>query len=329
MRKNLRHLQRAALVVAVLATVPYLVLKLLWLNGSTVGMTDSGGLDEMGSTRFVAGNSITVLLMLVAAVFVVALTRSWADRVPARLVIVLAAGATGLLGPILVGLPIGMAVEAVAMGDVRPAADTGLSPWVFGLVYTGFGLLGLTMAFLVILHVLDRWGSLISQPPRTPLWPAVLAGAVGLLPFGIAMTYWGLAGPGTSGPQGMVMPAQRTVLVVTGILGIAAFVVPTLSDSARRWPRLAWLTTWTGCCIAALQGPAQILLAQRGEVEPAVALIAVLSTPGACIYGLSILNQRLSRMPSGGADGATTGLSGSPTPSGPRETRPRGSSRRP
>jgi hypothetical protein len=185
------------------------------------------------------------------------------------------------------------------------------------------------MAVLVVLHVLERWGPLIQQAPQPPRWPATLAGAVGLLPFGAAMTYWGLSGPGSNGPQGMDLPAQRTVLAVTGILGIAAFVVPALSDSARRWPRLAWLTTWTGCCITALQGPAQILLAQRGEVEPAVALIAVLSTPGACVYGLSILNQRLSRMPSGGADGATAGPSGSPTRSGPREARPRGSSRRP
>jgi hypothetical protein len=162
------------------------------------------------------------------------------------------------------------------------------------MVYSGFGVLGLAMAVLVARHVLDRWGSLISRPPRRPSWTATLAGAAGLLPFGAAMGYWGLAGPGSNGPQGMDLPAPRTVLVVTGLLSIAAFVVPTLSDSTRRWPRLAWLTTWTGCCVAALQGPAQILLAQGGRVEPVVAVIAVLSTPGACIYGLSILNQQLS-----------------------------------
>jgi hypothetical protein len=167
-----------------------------------------------------------------------------------------------------------------------------LATWVFGVVYLGFGLLGLAMAVLVILHVLDRWGSQISQPPRRPSWPSMLAGTVGLLPFGAAMSYWGLSGPGTSGPQGMDLPAQRTVLVVTGIMSMAAFVVPILSNSARRWPRLAWLITWTGCCVAALQGPTQILLAQGGVLERAVAIVAVLATPGACIYGLSILKER-------------------------------------
>jgi hypothetical protein len=91
------HLHRAAFLAAVLATLPYLVLKLLWLTGSKIGTTDRDGADELSSTGFVAGNSITVLLMVVAAVFVVLLTRSWANRVPARLVFVLAAGATGLL----------------------------------------------------------------------------------------------------------------------------------------------------------------------------------------------------------------------------------------
>jgi hypothetical protein len=261
----------------------------LWLTGSKIGTTDRHGQDELSSTRFVAGNTITVLLMLVAALFVVALTRSWANRVPTRLVFVLSAGATGLLGPILIGLPVGLAVQAVSEGEVRPAQDTGMAPWVFGVVYCGFGLLGIAMAVLVIAHVLDRWGTLISQPPRRPPWPSSVAGAAGLLPFGAAMSFWGLAGPGNSGPQGMDLPTQRTVLLVTGVLSIAALVVPMVSAVAGRWPRLAWLTTWTGCCIAAFQGPAQVLLAQGGKVEPAVAVIAVLSTPGACIYGLAVL----------------------------------------
>ena len=297
MRDRHPYLQRAALFAAVVATVPYVVLKVLWLTGSTIGTTDRQGRDALSSTRYVAGNSITVVLMVVAAVFVVALTRSWANRVPARLVFVLAAGATGLLSPILVGLPVGLAVQAVVSGDVTPAEDAGMAPWVFGVVYCGFGLLGLAMAVLVIAHVLDRWGSLTTRRPRRPWWPLTLAGAVGLLPFGAAMTFWGLAGPGNSGPQGMDQPAQRTVLLVTGMLSIAAFVAPMLSSVASRWPRLAWLITWTGCCVAALQGLTQILLAQGGKVEPAVAVIAVLTTPGACLHGLGILNQRLSENP--------------------------------
>ncbi len=61
MRKHRLHLQRAAVFTAVLATLPYLLLKLLWLTGSKIGTTDRPGQDEPSSTRFVAGNSITTL----------------------------------------------------------------------------------------------------------------------------------------------------------------------------------------------------------------------------------------------------------------------------
>ena len=125
-------------MLAVLATMPDLILKPLWLSGSTIGVTDDAGLAEMHSARFVAGNTITLLLMALAAAFVVALTRPWADRVPASVVFVLGAGATGLLAPILLGMPLGLALQALVHGEVRPSGDTGLAPWVFGIVYSGF-----------------------------------------------------------------------------------------------------------------------------------------------------------------------------------------------
>ena len=288
--------QRVALATAVLATVPYLALKLLWLGGSTVGVTSSAGLEEMHSTRYLAGNLITVLLMVIATAFAVALTRPWASRVPAALVFVLGAGATGLLAPILLGLPLGLALQSASGVEVQSGDDNGLAPWVYGIVYTGFAVLGLAMAVLVIAHVLDRWGHLISQPPRPPSRRATIAGAAGLLPFAAAMTYWGLFGPGRNGPLGLDLPASRTVLVVTGLLAAAAYVVPLVSEHAQHWPRTAWLITWTGCCVAALQGPALLLLAQNGKIQPAVATVAALATPAACVYGLSILTGRLRKV---------------------------------
>ena len=90
-----RRLECAALVVAVAATVPSLVLKLLWLSRSNVGMTDGEQADEMHSTRFLVGNSATVGPMLVEAGLVVALTRPWAERLPAGLMLVLGGGAPG------------------------------------------------------------------------------------------------------------------------------------------------------------------------------------------------------------------------------------------
>ena len=290
-----RQVQNAAVVAALIATVPYVVLKVMWLCGSTVGIADGGHLEQMQSTRFQVGNSVTVALMLVGAGLVVALTRSWAERVPAKVVLVLGAGATGLLAPIVLGLPLGLVAQWLAEGEVTPAEGEGLEPWVFGVVYSGFGLLAVVMGALLLEHVARRWGHLIRKPPERTSWPATLAGAFGLLPFAVAMVSWGSFGPQGSGPQGMDQPAQRTVLVVTGILSGAGFVLPYASRWACRWPRATWLTAWTGCCIAALQGPAQLLLAQGGKAEPAVTAIALLSTPGACVYGGNLLRRRLVR----------------------------------
>ncbi|MGW3482901.1 hypothetical protein [Rhodococcus indonesiensis] len=288
-------LQQTALAVAVAATVPYVVLKLLWLTGSTVGTIDAAGSAEMAGARFVAGNGITVVLMLIAVIFLAALTRPWARQVPAALVFVLGAGATGLLAPILLGLPLGLAVQLAVTGEAQPAGDSGLAPWVFGIVYSGFGVLAVATAVLVLTHVTERWGHLLVSPPRRPPTPATVAGALGLVPFGVAMGYWGVVGPGGSGPQGMELPAQRTVLVVTGVLSVAAFVVPFLF--ARRWPRLAWLIVWTGCCVTALQSPTQILLAHGGQVPPAVAALALAAAPGAGFYGLGVLHRHLTPSP--------------------------------
>lgn len=308
-----RALQRVALATAVAAATPYTVLKVLWLAGSEVGLTSESGSSEMTSGRFVAGNAITVALIAVAVGFLVALTRPGARRVPAPAVFVLGAGATGLLAPILLGLPLGLLVQSVVTGEVRPE-EQGLAPWVFGVVYAGFGVLAAATAVIVAAHVVERWGHLLRTPPPTPPLPAVAAGAVGMLPFVAAMLLWGVLGPGESGPQGMDLPAQRTVLVTSAVLGLAAFLVPLVPGRLRAWTRTAWLLTWTGCCVVALQGPTQILLAQGGDVAPAVAAIAVLSTPGACLYGLAVLRTHLSAR--GTADG------GSPTDRGSRPWTP-------
>jgi hypothetical protein len=287
-------LRRASLAAATLAITPYVALKLAWIAGSEIGMTSGAEAAVMSDARFVVGNVITIGLMMVALGFVVALTRSWARRVPAWLVLVLGGGATGLLAPVLLGLPLGLLIQLAVGGRVEPGDDRGLDPWVFGVVYSGFGLLAVAISVLLGLYVVDRWGHLISAPPEPPSSVAIGVGALGLLPFGAAMAFWGIAGPGSTGPLGMDEPVQRTVLVVIGVLSVAAFGAPILGWRADRWPRATWLTTWVGCCIAALQGPAMILLARDGDVQPFVALTALLATPGSCVYGLGILRRRTS-----------------------------------
>ena len=200
------------------------------------------------------------------------------------------AGATGLLAPILLGLPIGVALQFLVRHTVSTGAEGNLEPWVFALVYTGFGLLGIALAALLGLYVLDRWHRLVAAPPPKPSTWVLVLGALGLLPFGVAMLWWGLAGAGTVGPQGMDSLEQRVFLLVTGSLAILGFGAPLVSATDR--PRLAWLVTWVGCTVTALQGPTQLLLARGGDPQPLVALITLAATPGSCAYGLAFLRAR-------------------------------------
>ena len=284
--------QRLTFGCAVAAAVPYAVLKLLWLTGSTLGMTPDASAGEMSGTRYFVGNIATVGMVVVAIGLLFSLTRPWANRIPGAVVLVLGAGATGLLAPILVGMPSGLLIQTAVGGTPGPA-DQGLVPWVFALVYAGFCVLAAAVAVIGGTYVVQRWGSLLTDPPPAPSGLVVICGGVGMLPFALAMAYWAVSGPGDSGPQGMEQPAQRTVLFVTAALTLIAFITPLGPRCIQRWPRTAWLMTWTGCCVAALQGPTQILLAQGGSIEPLVVVIAVAATPGASLYGLAVLRRRL------------------------------------
>lgn len=284
--------QIVALLLVVVAVVPYITLKLLWLGGATIGLTSSAALTELHSGRMMAGNGITIVLELLAVGLALVLTRPWGRRVPAWLVVGLGAGATGLLAPILLGLPLGGVLQLVVRGNVHTGGMDNMSPWVFALAYGGFGLLAIAIALLAWGYALARWGYILDGPPPRPAGWSILVGAFGLLPFAAAMLWWGLLGPGTTGPQGMDALAQRTALVVTGLLAAAGFAAPLLARASARQPHAAWLIAWAGCTTAALQGPTEVLLANGGHPPPAIILIALVTTPASCAYGLLVLRRR-------------------------------------
>ena len=284
-----------ALGAVVVAVVPYLALKVLWLTGANVGVEDETAQAELHTTRMVVGNNITIGLELLAVALAVTLTRGWGRRLPAWIVLGAGAGATGLLAPVLLGLPLGSLVQLAVDGDVHTAGMDHLSPWVFATVYGGFGLMAAAIAVLAWRYAAIRWDHVLRRPPGPPRPWAVVTGALGLVPFGVAMLWWGVIGPGASGPQGMDAPVQRTTLVVTGLLVVGGFLAPLLGALARYTPRGAWLLTWVGCTTAALQAPTQVLLANGGRPTPALVLMGILTVPGSAGYGLVLLRRRLAQ----------------------------------
>ena len=154
------HLPTALAAVAVAACVPYAALKIAWLTGSDVGVRA----DALGSGTMQVANTLTLVMELVAAALAVALVRPIGLRIPAPVVLVPMAVGTGLLGGILVLLPIeavraltGLTEHAERTGPPAPETEPLIAGWVYAVVYTGFAVLGLALLAIFAIHVTRRW----------------------------------------------------------------------------------------------------------------------------------------------------------------------------
>ncbi|MEU7055511.1 hypothetical protein [Streptomyces sp. NPDC046197] len=169
-----RRILRAAAIVSCL---PYLGLKTAWIAGSRLGIPKGSSLLEHPTTMVVA-NGLTVLMDASVVVLALVLTRPWGLRVPAWAPAFPVWVATGLLAPIMTGFPLQLLVKILG-GTVNKSSGTGQGPfldeWVFGVVYTGFIVQGLTLGTLTLLYARDRWGHLWRGRVRE--LPAGLIGA--------------------------------------------------------------------------------------------------------------------------------------------------------
>ncbi|MFI7615834.1 hypothetical protein ACIBP6_31885 [Nonomuraea terrae] len=278
-----------------MSCLPYLIFKVAWLSGSTIGITSAEGAATMNDPRHLVGNYLTVAMDLLAIGLAVVLPRPISHRLPAWLVLVPAWGATGLLAPIVLGLPVGLLVQLVTGTDVPVGSGDGLAGWVFVIIYGGFGVLGCCLAVLVLLHAMDRWGHIFTSGPRPPR-PAVSAiCAVPLLGYGLALLIWAIAGPEAGGPAGFESPAQRTVLAVTGLLVAIGYATPLARGFVARHPRWAVGATWAGCSVATLSGPTFVALSHDGVVRIPLLIAAVVSAVAGLLYSIALLRVTSSR----------------------------------
>ncbi|QYC38779.1 hypothetical protein Nocox_05760 [Nonomuraea coxensis DSM 45129] len=291
---NRSALRAVVLVVAVVSCLPYLIFKVAWLAGSTVGITDAGGQALMNDPRHVAGNYVTVAMDLAAIALAVVLGRPIGHRLPAWLLLVPAWGATGLLAPIVLGLPAGLLVQGVTGTAVPAGSGDGLAGWVFVIIYGGFGVLGCCLAVLVLLHAMERWPrTFATGPSPTNRTIAAICG-VPLLGYALALVVWAVAGPGAGGPAGFESPAQRTVLAVTGLLVAVGYVTPRARGFVGRHPGWAVVLTWTGCGVATLSGPTFVALSHDGIVRVPVLAAAVASVVAGLLYSIVLLRSAAS-----------------------------------
>ncbi|WP_093862620.1 hypothetical protein [Streptomyces sp. TLI_053] len=215
-----------ASAVAVAATVPYLGLKLLWLTGHPVGAGDGDAMDDLWLV-----NLLTFGMDTVAVLLALSFVRPWGRRAPAGLVAFPMWVATGLLGTLLVALPLFLLATLLLGPDqAPPGTDDGPSGWVFPVVYGGFAVQGLALITGFLLYARERWAGLlrhdrIGDLPRSPTLTTQRAFACVAAPLAAgvaaARVYWACGGT-TGLPLEWQEYRGRGVAVMDGVTALMA-----------------------------------------------------------------------------------------------------------
>lgn len=250
--------------ISAVCCLPYLVLKVVSALGMPVGVTDRSLLHSSG---WVAENAVMAVIQLAGLLLVLTLTRPWARRLPAWLLLFPAWVGTGLLFPVVVGTVVRLFSPPQASGgDVD-----GLQPWVFVMVYSGFTAQGIALAIAFACHVRAHWGRLLGdrtgqvlarRAARDRSWPdqhlrqiAQAVAALAAVPA-VAYSYWAAGGSlGRSGTQ----PHPASALQAAGVMAAVITVIGLLGLAGRWGHRIRfWLPatlTWLGSgALAAFDG---------------------------------------------------------------------------
>jgi hypothetical protein len=226
--EGMRIIRYVAGYAAVAAALPYVVLKISWLTGSTVGFNTAtpveDGFDEL--------NAATMVMAMVAIAVALALTHRWGERLPAPLVLFPMWVGSGLLGPILIGVPV-----AVAIAGIRgePIFDGGIvEGWIYKMVYAGFIVQGAALLTAFALYARRRWASI--HIGRSDALGVLLGTTAGLLLFGVGSLYlvW-IADSPLNGVMGVlsVLGGVAMLMLVRGKGGWGAIVFAWLGSGAN------------------------------------------------------------------------------------------------
>ncbi|MBT2443392.1 hypothetical protein J7E93_25515 [Streptomyces sp. ISL-36] len=150
--------RRILRTLAEVACLPYIALKIAWVAGSEIGIP-AGSVLLDHRTLLIVVNSVSVIADALVVVLALLLTQPWGLRVRAWLLAVPVWAATGLLAPIMIGFPAQMATSLFTGPQRHESGGRPfLDEWVFGVVYGGFIVQGITLGTLFFLYTRDRWG---------------------------------------------------------------------------------------------------------------------------------------------------------------------------
>lgn len=232
---------RALCVGAVLSTLPYAVLKLMWLGGSRIGLNDPSFANTL--TMHVA-NTLTLGLDLAGAALAITFATRRGQRAPAALVTFPMWVGYGLLGQILLFVPLTVIGGTVG---TRPSDGSGpIDGWVYASVYAGFTGLGLFLLPAFALYARNRWAAMFSARlirtrivDRPTAWVATLTATMGAV---------SLAAVVPVGPDAARMFGIEGVLSFVAAAGL--FVLATGRAQVKAWVPVLAAFTGTGALFA-------------------------------------------------------------------------------
>lgn len=214
-RTTTQRLQKALTTISILACAPYLGLKLCWLLGFQIGLSDAAA--GWGATMWII-NLGTAFMEGYALFLAVTFVAPWRHRIPAATVLVPMWIACGFLAIIVVGFPLQLLLGTNDDMSNAPQASPGLiEDWVFSMVYAGFFVLGLSLITNFLIHARERY---LPSVRRATGGEFTLLGAVTLAVAIIVVKATNVAESGLAG-SGLA----EAVMIVVAVAVVPAFVV--------------------------------------------------------------------------------------------------------
>ncbi|MER8045138.1 hypothetical protein [Streptomyces sp. NPDC094032] len=231
--------------LAIVACLPYITLKAVWVAGGRVGIPDGSVLLDHPTMMAVA-NGVSVLADAVVVLLALLLTRPWGLRVRAWTLAFPMWAATGLIGPIMIAYPAQLVVSLLGGsgdGSSGPPREPFLDSWVFPVVYGGFIVQGLSLGTLFALYARERWGRVwrgrLGELPAATGGPVVRAVAVAgallaLVPATLCVLWASGLTSGLSPDLAAQYDADRAVVDAVRALLLVVAAVATLLLVLRR-----------------------------------------------------------------------------------------------
>ncbi|MER5353789.1 hypothetical protein ABT093_26060 [Kitasatospora sp. NPDC002551] len=262
--------------VAVAATLPYLTLKTLWLTGHPVGAGDT--MDDLW-----LANLLTFGMDAIAVLLALAFVRPWGRRAAAGLLVFPMWVATGLLGTILVAVPLSM-LGTLLFGPEKSTGNAagGVCDWVFTVVYGGFAVQGLALITGFLLYARQRWAGLlrdrIGDLPDSPTLTVQrsLAGVSALLAAAVAAArcYWALGGDAGLPAEwrehrGRSLDVMDGVAAVMAPAAVTALLVLVFRVRPERRLRVPLMVVWTAAARDTAWNTTTLRPSRTADVESA------------------------------------------------------------